>query len=201
MSQASYDTISKILVQPGRLVKAPTDLTAAFPHGGTSLGLTEDGITLSREKYWEEVTVEEYGIEPVKVVHLGERVSFSVQLAEWTDTTLDLIWSGFTVAGSTSTLKNAEWPGDGATMYPGKDLADNSIILLFSPAVTTAPQKIALFRKAVPVSTTVIELKHKVKSLLACEFIALRDDSIGSGNARYKNRGYFVGDIRDVSIS
>ena len=127
MSQASYDSIAKILVQPGRLVKAPTDIAVgqSFPYGGTSLGLTDSGVLLQRVQNFKLMTAEEYGQEPVRVIYTGDEVTLQVDFLQWSDDVVNLQWIGFSVTGGTSGEKNIEYPGDGSTMYVGKDIADN----------------------------------------------------------------------------
>jgi len=198
MAQPQYDDIASVLVQPGRLVMNPTDLSLAFPHGGTSLGMTEEGITLNWEKNWQPVVVEEYGQEPIKIIHIGEEIKMSVNFVQWESNVTGLIWQGFTATGGVSGLTNMEWPGSGSK-YAGKDMSGSSIILLFSPSDLTN-NKVVLFRKAVPLSTTEVEFKASKKTILACEFYAMRDDTIGSGDSRYNSRGIFIGDRRDATI-
>src|SRR3990167_1331591 len=135
MSQASYDSIAKILVQPGRLVKAPTNVAIgqSFPYGGTSLGLTDTGVLLSRVSNFKTITAEEYGQEPVRVIYTGEEMTVRVDFLQWSDDVMNAMFNGFTVTGGTSGEKNVEFPGDGTSMYVGKDITDNSFPLLFAP--------------------------------------------------------------------
>ena len=39
--------VQEFLSQPGFLLAGPTDLSTAFPHGGTSLGASETGVRLT----------------------------------------------------------------------------------------------------------------------------------------------------------
>lgn len=200
MALSDYDTISKILVQPGRLVKDPTDLATTFPYGGTSLGMTENGVIIQRlEENFLVLTTEESGKKPVKVIHLGEHWQVSCELVEWNDTVIDLFAQGYITTGATSGLKNITWPGDGTT-YAGKDLSGSAIKLLFAPEDTTN-NKVFLARKAIPIGPAhEIQMKASEKSILLVRFVILEDTSIGSADARYNYRGFFFGDIRDVAI-
>ena len=199
MALSDYDDISKILVQPGRLVKDPTNLSTTFPYGGTSLGMTESGIILNRPDNFQILTTEESGQKPVKVLHIGEQLYIQCELVEWNDTVIDLFANGYTTTGTTSGLKNFTWPGDG-TMYAGKDLSANAIKLMFAPEDTTN-NKVMLARKAVPVGPAQeVHFKTSEKTILLVRFIILEDTSIGSADARYNYRGLFVGDIRDVAL-
>lgn len=202
MAQASFDTISQMLVQPGRLVQAPTNVGVgqSFPYGGTSLGATENGILISRTQGFKVLNVEEYGQEPARIIYTGEEVVVTVQFVQWNDNIVPLFWNGLNVTGGTSSEENIEWPGDGDTMYVGKDLADNSIALAFVPEDMTN-NIIFYARKAVPVGAPVqIEFKAQEKTVWECQFYCMRDDSIDSGDARYASRGFFLGDRRDLTI-
>ena len=199
MSLSTYDDIAKVLVQPGRLVASPTNLATAFPHGGTSLGMTENGVLLSRQENYKIVNSEESGQVPVKIIHLGEVLYLQAELIEWDDAVLNQLWKGYVTAGGVSGNKNLTWPGDG-TYYPGLDLSAQSIVLAFIPEDTSL-NKVAVARKAIPVSPTADMLfKASEKSIMILRFILLEDTAVAVGNAKYNYRGLFVGDIQDVVI-
>ena len=197
MALSDYDNIDKILVQPGRLISAPTNLGLAFPHGGTSLGMTENGILLNMISNYEALNTEEKGIQPVKLIHLGEFLYIQVELVEWDDAVLDLLWDGRTTVGGSSGKKNVTWPGDG-TYYAGKELSGRSIKLMFIPE-DTDNNTILYAPKAVPVKPDQdMFLKTSEKTILILRFIIMEDTTISDGRANY--RGLFIGDLSDVTL-
>lgn len=202
MAQAAFDAISEMLVMAGRLTLAPTDVSIgqSFPYGGTSFGATENGILLERAQGYQTLNVEEYGREPARIIYVGEEITLTVQLVQWNDNTVDVLWPGLTVTGSTSSEKNIEWPGDGSTQYVGKDLADDSVAIAFVPEDMT--NNILFYaRKAVPVpEASQMLFRSQEKTVWECVFKCMRDDSIASGNVRYESRGFFLGDRRDLTI-
>lgn len=202
MAQATYDDLLEMLVQPGRLVQAPTDVAAgqSFPYGGTSLGATENGIILERSQGYKTLHVEEYGNEPARIIFMGEEVTVTVQFVQWNDSIAALFWPGLTVTGGTSSEKNIEWPGDNDVQYVGKDMAGSSIALLFAPEDMTN-NIIFYARKAVPVGAPMqLHFSAQEKTVWECKFYCMRDDSINTGNARFNSRGFFLGDRRDLTI-
>ena len=54
------EDLAEVLSAPGRLCIGPTDLSAAFPHGGTALGSVRE-VELGRTYAWYDVTAEEFG--------------------------------------------------------------------------------------------------------------------------------------------
>lgn len=67
---------------PGRLCVDPSDLTTAFPHGGTGLGLMRDHRYLPGVKT-AIVTAEEFGGVPVDSYHLGDAPTLLAFLRDW----------------------------------------------------------------------------------------------------------------------
>jgi len=198
MALESSDQLSKILVQPGRLVLSPSNLATAFPYGGTSLGPTEDGILLNREINWEKMTVEEYGTEPVKWIYTGEEVSFQVDFTQFQTEVLQMAWPQRVGTGGTSGRPIIEWPGDG-DIYPGYDLINDAVTLLFVPEDRSTGY-VVFFRKAVPTSASQWKFDTTSKIITRVEFQAGRDDSISSGDAKYNSRGFIVCDITDLTL-
>jgi len=200
MALSDYDSIADLLVMPGRLVIAPTNagLALAFPHGGTSLGMTESGVIFSRQENYKILTTEEGGQVPKKIIHLGEHLSLSAELVEWDDAVVAQVWKGYLTTGATSGKSNITWPGSG-TYYPGLDLAGQSVILGFFPEDESSG-KVVIARKAVPVGLGDMAFKASEKVILAIKFVILEDTAITVGNAKYNYRGLFAGDIQDVDI-
>lgn len=149
-------TLTNILRLRGRLVAAPTDLAAAFPHGGTELGLTRSAIF----KYGvitTEITAEEYGGHITEATYQAESAMFAGVLRDYDRDAVNRIFAQ-TAAGG----------GDGAVRrvfhnatHGGILLSSRSIVLLFAPVAgnaTTGHPHILMYN-AVPMPDAVAELQ------------------------------------------
>jgi len=188
---------SAILVQPGELIWAPTDLSAASPHSGTSLGFTRDGIRLEHNISYKSILTEETGVAPQDVIYLGGALQITATLMQWDDTAIQRIFPN-TATGGTSGNKVVEFPGSG--VYPGYKLSNAGAVLAYSPTDLTNGEMV-LFRKAIALGTREIPMRTAEETVLSVVFIAIPDTSIASGNARYDSRTVAIGDRTDLSIS
>ncbi len=82
MTVAGADPRNVLGTVPGRLCVGATDLTAAYPHGGTDLGEMGD-CALSIEEPVQIIRGEEWGNGPVQAVSAGEAVAMAFMLREW----------------------------------------------------------------------------------------------------------------------
>ena len=126
--------VSSILRVPGRLCVDPTDLSTAFPHGGTALGVVSRIAWEPRISY-DEVVAQEWGGVTSKVVYAGESPMLYGILRSW-DNDLMQILCRQTGAGSVSgsgTPGNRYLIGnpDSGTPRPGTLIAGRKIV--FSP--------------------------------------------------------------------
>lgn len=158
---------------PVRVCVNPTDLTLAFPYGGTDLGLVRD-VLVSVESQPYEVTASEWGPEVVEVVEGGEvwRVSFAVRGA-----TPEAVAQVFMQVAADST----GWPvvqHPAATRRPGRPRSQDAVRLLLAPLDPEAGPA-TLFRAAVPVRAARLDLSFRLRDELtyALAFVAVRDDN------------------------
>jgi len=87
------------LRKPGRLCHTPTDLSAAWPHGGTGLGNVTAAKLYVQTTGSRVVVAEEFG-EVVETIKGGRSVWLAVSLRDWDADSLALVWSK--TAGSIS---------------------------------------------------------------------------------------------------
>lgn len=117
--------VANILKSPGRLAIGPTDLGAAFPHGGTALGITR------RARYIEgtrsvPVPAGEFGRKSVEVLYTGRAGILAAVLREWDTDAVDTIFVGASSGVVTDNPKTE-------AQRPGLRLSDREVKLVFSP--------------------------------------------------------------------
>lgn len=166
---ASAD-VRKVLRVPGRLCAAPTDLSTAFPHGGTALGIVRD-LAFRPNLKQRRVTAEEFGGEIVETIIGGESCVLACVLRGMDN---DAVTKAFlnTSAGSSS--------GDRTIQYPGSSRAgtlgsSRSFKLLFSPRDTTNHHGLILYN-AIPLVAESAELQLAIgqEMGIAVVFVAYR---------------------------
>ena len=187
----STGSVRDVLRVPGKLVINPTDITAAFPHGGTELGLTRDSEMRFGIKT-ELVHAEEWGNQPVESVYCGESAVFAAVLREWDNDALSNIFPN-TGTGSVSGDKTILGRVDGVGVNrAGYLLSGKSFILLFSPkSVDRHPM--VIIRKAIPMveESSLLQLSLAEELGIAVVFQAIPDSS---------DRLYDVGKREDLTL-
>ena len=176
---------------PGRLVKDPTNLAAAFPYGGTELGLVRGLWIEPRPRYFE-VTAEEYGGEPVELIELGWSVYVGTLFRAHDNDAVSAVWPN-TATGSSSGDEVIEWPG---TVRAGGKLASRSFKLLYVPR-DVGNHPAALIYKALPTLEVGMRMVDRITTewRYPVEFLALRDTALSSDNA------IAVGKLEDLSLT
>jgi len=182
---------SQAMWVPGRLVKGPTNLAAAFPYGGTELGLVR-GLWLEPRARHFEVLGEEYGQEPVEVLQLGFSFYVGTLFRAWDNDALTALWPN-SAAGSSSGDRVLSWPG---TIRSGDKLSDRAFKMLFVPRDTSNHPSVLVY-KAIPVIEDAPQVVHRITAewRYPASFMALRDDTLTSDKA------IFWGKIEDLSLT
>lgn len=172
----------------GRLAKAPTDFTAAFPHGGTALGLFGK-IELRIVPIRGEVTAEEYHGIPVEVIEGGERVVVGALLREYDADAISTLFPGT----STGTKTGKPVVARTFTTLRGGLGSARSVALVFSPEDTEARPALYLPR-AVPLLAEQASLSYSISREwgVPVMFLALPD---GSASGRI----YQIGLLEDLT--
>jgi hypothetical protein len=126
-----------ILRVPGRLCLDPTDLSTAFPHGGTALGVTRVAAWAGGER-GVPITAEEYGGVTVEAVHSIETAAFSCIYRAWDKDALAATLVD-TVAGGTTARQVWQARVQTDDVRPGTLLSTKAGILYWSPLADAHP--------------------------------------------------------------
>lgn len=120
--------VGNILLVPGRLAAGPTDLSLAWPHGGTGLGLVQD-VVLRPARTMIFLREEAFGSEITEALDMGE--AWILACAARTHDR-DLLQRAFasTIAGASSEKRNVTYPG---TFRAGTLRSTATVKLLFTP--------------------------------------------------------------------
>ena len=130
----------------GKICWDPTDLTTAFPHGGTALGLVR-GSALRVRTSNHVLRAEEWGGVAVDAVYMAEEYVFACILSGWDTDAVTTLQRDQTAGAATarrvlrSRLQNED-------TRVGKLVSTNSGKLYFSPIAAQHPG--VLFRCALP---------------------------------------------------
>ena len=116
-----------ILRIPGRLVAAPTDLTIAFPFGGTALGMASD-IIFRPNAQRAEIRAEEHGGSIVDHVKNGESPQLGMFIRGFDPDMIQQVFEGSSLSTKTKEAKVA-YPADAA---PGTLASATGIKLLYA---------------------------------------------------------------------
>lgn len=174
----STSDLAQVTSAPGRLCINPTDLTLAFPHGGTSLGeVGEIGITIASGFY--DIDAEEFGGRIVESVWTGENVWLACTLRQWDETAVGTIFPNTTTGTLSKRVGLKGWEQVASPVRPGSLLSARSVKLLFSP-LDPQRNRAAIFYRALPKAPETAALDAMITSRQAfkgCVFLAIPDAS------------------------
>ncbi len=175
----------------GRLAWNPTDLTTAFPHGGTELGVVRD-LVFRFGLQTEEIRAEEWGNVPTEYVHVGSSAFLAAILREFDNDALGAIFPD-TPAGATTgdQILRGAVSGSGVTLG-GVLLSTLSGVLVVSPD-SPQTQEFLLLYNAVPMpeETSELQISAGTEVGMAVVFRAIPDAT---------HRQWNVGKRRDLSL-
>lgn len=183
--------VREILLVPGSLIAAPTDLTTAHPHGGTELGLVRN-IVLEFGFKGVPIPAVEWGTVS-DVIYGGEDVLLSCVIRSFDDDMVTKIFPN-TAEGSTSQHRLVTFfPGDNNKNRPGYLLSNKAFKLFFSPDSVDQHNGILLYN-ALPMlaNTARMDLGRNREIGIDVVFQATPD---GSGQS------YAIGRRQDISLS
>jgi hypothetical protein len=125
--------VRNIIRAKGRLCYGATNLTTAFPHGGTALGLCRDMVFHFGMKTALN-TAEEWGGVVSKVYYTGERPFLAAVLREMDNDAITAIFPNTTLGTVNQDRYINFVPGvDASNNRPGYDLTGKNVKLVFSP--------------------------------------------------------------------
>lgn len=165
----------------------PTDLSAAFPHGGTPLGVTRDQELRVGARYHEEIAQEWSAVN--RVLYCGSRGVFAAVLRSYDSDAFALLYPEQATGAVSQTSGPAPDVNDDAKRA-GRFLT--GAVILFSP-VALETQPAVLLYNALPMLDESAKLQVSLKVEMATAFMwALAPDSAG--------RTYAVNKIADLSL-
>jgi hypothetical protein len=164
--------ISKI---PGKLCVNPTDLSTAFPHGGTGLGVVRNIVFRPEFKYTD-IRAEEFGGERVESIATSRGCILTATLQSFDSEALrEMFWNTEegTVSGKRGVREYAA-----ASNRAGFLLSSRSVVLLFSPDDTDRAPML-LIRRALPQPQESMEGTLNLNSdiAMALAWVGIRDTS------------------------
>lgn len=138
--------VSAILRLPGKLSHTPTDLTSAYPHGGTALGTFGKVEWVPRTPPFV-ITAWEWGGAPTEVIECGSEWMLSGELREWDKDALSALFTSYAAGAQGGPVLKLRANVNGTRA--GAVAGDRSKVLVFTPdGVDDLP--VVLFRRAVP---------------------------------------------------
>lgn len=169
--------VSQVFRVPGRLSVGPTDLSAAWPHGGTGLGTVSE-IVISPAVQYAIVTGDEFGGEVLDYVELGSSWILGAVLREWNSYNVDLIFN--TATGAVSGEKVVSYP---SASRPGSKVS--SVVLLFTPYEQDVHPAFLAYR-AIPLVPETTALKASIMDELVVPvmFHCIRN-AAGTGQVKF----------------
>jgi hypothetical protein len=173
---------------PGKLVKDPTNLSAAYPYGGTELGLTHN-MKVRMKASHHVLTAEEWGDQPWEVVHCGYPLFFAATLRGMDNDALAAFFPD-TTTGDPSGDTNIRFRVDNGRA--GDFISAKSMKLLFVPEAVKR-QRAVIIRDAIPVVAEEAEfaLSAAEEHVISVVWYAIPDSS---------NRVAEVAYIKDLAL-
>lgn len=122
---------TRILRVTGRLCANPTDLSTAFPHGGTALGMVRDAEFRFGERTYE-VKAEEWGGIPREIISCGHTAQFAGVLRDYDSDAINAFFlNPQTAASNIRTIRGVTAVSGGNRA--GYKLSNKAFKLCFSP--------------------------------------------------------------------
>ena len=175
----------------GRLAWNPTDLTAAFPHGGTELGLVRDLIFRFGIET-EEIRAEEWGNIPTEYVYKGSSAFLAAFLREFDNDAIGTIFPDAPKGSATGDqIIRGAASGAGVT-FGGVLLSTVSGVLVVSPDSPERQEFLLLYNAfPMPEETAELQISAGAEVGMAVVFRACPDST---------DRMWNIGKRRDLSL-
>ena len=178
---------SNLIYVPGRLVKPPTDLSAAFPYGGTALGSAAE-IIFQPNLETHEIRAEEFGGEIIERLYGTETALLGALMRGYDDDALAAIFQD-TAAGGKTGARVVSFPGSTRAGSLGSAL---SFKLFFAP-LDEEHHPALLIYKAIPLIEASARLRFSAGEEWGYPvmFQGIRDGS---------SRVYAMGRMEDLTL-
>jgi hypothetical protein len=159
---------------PGRFSVNPSDLTIAYPHGGTALG-EKRAATVEPNQDYEVVLAEEFGGEVVEAIDAaGEGWAIAAIMRGYDDDVISRFFPN-TAVGTVTQRRLITAPG---TVRAGRLMSASSVVLVFTPDALD-DQPMFVFHRAIPMlkSTGMMRLADPDPFEIGVAFQAIRNTS------------------------
>ena len=154
--------LNNLLHSPGRLCTDPTDLSIAYPHGGTALGIIRS-VAVEPGFHVYMIKAEEYASAVVEAVLLGESYVLSLIIRGIDDPTVKAMYPNTRVGAVTGhRVIESPDPRSDTAFRAGRRLSDRAVTLFFSPDDQTEGRAV-LMHKAMPMLEEAAELSLTTK--------------------------------------
>lgn len=158
--------VDNIYRAPGRLVANPTNLLAAYPHGGTELGIARD-VVFKPHISVRELIAEEFR-HPVEVLTTGIRPIIAGVMRTWDDDMMAKLFYGT----QTDSFGRVGLAPNVISNRAGYRLTNKAMVLLFSPTSVNVNKHILIYN-AIPVVEEAFEMKLSLAHELGIPFFFL----------------------------
>ena len=158
-----------ILRVPGRLVLNPTNIAAAYPHGGTELGVCRD-VVFRPGIRTERLIAEEYKV-PVGLVVTDEEAVLAGVLRTWDNDLINALFQNVQTSGAGDVGILGRVSGAGVNRA-GYNLVNKAAKILFSPQAVDHHRHVVLYN-AVPMLDETLELQHSIGEEFGLAFMFL----------------------------
>jgi hypothetical protein len=165
--------VRDIISVPGRLSFGPSNLTTAYPHGGTALGIVQD-IAITLEQPTQYVLAEEYGNQKIEGIVSGEGCAIGAVLRSWDRDAITRVFKNTALGAVTGKRRVAASTQTDPSI--GIRLSGRSIVLVFTPD-DVERHPMFLMRRALPAikETSEVAMRLDVELSLPVFFYGIRD--------------------------
>ena len=169
----SLPNVQNALRNKGNFCFNPTDLSLAYPHGGTGLGLINKVVVKPMKTNYM-IRAEEFGNEVTDVIDGGQSWLITATLRSFDDNAISKIFPNTSI-GSKSKTRVINHSG---AVRAGSLISSRSIVLIFSPE-DIQRNPMVIFYKALPLIDETSEFNFNLDTefALGVQFVAIRDNS------------------------
>lgn len=144
----------------GSVVSTPTNLAAAYPHGGTILG-NQGRMSIRIDHARREITAEEFGGRRVDYERLGESARLTGILRSYDADAIAAIFPNTTIGTKSRKPIITGYAFGSSFKTAGSVASDKALVLLFSPNDREHLPSV-LFFNAIPLLQEAIEIQLKI---------------------------------------
>jgi len=186
------EDIASIVRNAVRACINPTDLSAPWPHGGTGLGALRGAYAAPGIQHVD-VTAEEWGVEVVEAVYVGESWTIGLLLRQYDDDVAATVFPNVEVGSDTG--KKTIYQDADATYRAGSKASSKAVTLLLTARDVRSGtnSKAILFHRALPMIEASAQIRHSLTSEMTfpAVFRAIRATD---------GRTYQYGDLADLEL-